>query len=95
MAGYIPWYGKKRERLATRIKELRELMAANADEDQIAKAAEFVRDAKIRSLKAARSRIPPSEKRVKQVDKLGREVQQWVTLPIADILSSINASQSK
>ena len=61
MSNYIPWYGKKRESLHKREKELAALFRTSATAGNLSEAAEEVRLAKIRALKSKRAQLAPSE----------------------------------
>jgi hypothetical protein len=59
MSNYIPWYGKKRERLARRENDLHRVLLRVGSEEEVTRAAEEVRAARIRVLKAERARVRP------------------------------------
>jgi hypothetical protein len=62
MASYLPWYGKKRQHLAEYEREFVAFLQTGATDSRLAKAAEKVRAAQVRALKAKRAQLPPSEK---------------------------------
>jgi hypothetical protein len=61
MSNYVPWYGKKRVTLARRERDLIRLLARGGDGDAVDRAAEAVREAKVRWLNAERARIRPCD----------------------------------
>jgi hypothetical protein len=86
MASYVPWYGKKREQLAKHEREFVALLQNTADTRKLRKAAEIVRAAQVRALKAQLARLPASEKSADVIANLEREIQFWLELPLAAIL---------
>ena len=61
MAGYIPHYQKKQEILAAKEEKLRRLLAQQAAEPLLLKAAEVVRDARIIALRAKQAQLSPQD----------------------------------
>jgi len=80
MANYIPWYGKKRERLAEHERAFLPLLQNETDVKQLREAADTVRLAQVRALKAKRAQLPPSEKYAVAIANLDREIQFWLAL---------------
>jgi hypothetical protein len=58
MAGYIPYHGKKRERLKRQEDALRRLIRRGASRDKLLKAALEVRDCRIRVLRVKQATNP-------------------------------------
>jgi hypothetical protein len=50
MAGYVPWYGKKREGLKRREEDLVRILGRGEGREAVERAAEGVRAARIRAL---------------------------------------------
>jgi hypothetical protein len=86
MANYIPWYGKKRARLADREHEFAALLLQETNETRLAEGAESVRAAQIRALKARRAQLAPAEKNAESVENLDHEIQSWLGLTGAEII---------
>ncbi len=86
MAGYIPWYGKKRQRLKQVEKEFIELLHQVRDPSVLAEAAEELRAAHIRALKARRDYLAPCEKNATAFQNRAREIEQWTNLPVQAII---------
>lgn len=93
MASYLPWYGKKRERLSVHEREFVALLQNEMDESRLANGAEAVRVAQIRALKAKRAKLPPSEKNATAVANLDREIQCWLALTIHDVIERYRTGQ--
>ena len=93
MAGYIPWFGKKLGGLAEREREFASLLAKSAGEEVLANAAEAVRAAQIRALRAKRSQLPPSEKNAIAVSNLGQEIDFWQALSVADVIEGYRSGK--
>jgi hypothetical protein len=88
MAGYVPWYRKKIERLARVQRELVDLLREGADLEQVVRAAEEVRRAKVRVLKAERARIPPAAgPRATRLVRIDDEIRHWLTLSVQTIIA--------
>jgi hypothetical protein len=81
MAGYIAWYGKKRDLLTGHEETLVALLQRGADTPRVAEAAEE-RAAQVRALKAKRAELKPSEKNAVAVANLDHEIEFWLALPI-------------
>jgi len=88
MANYIPWYGKKRARLVAHEQRFIAVLQSNADGDEIAEAAEEVRAAKIRALKAKRAQLPPAEISLAKVEELNGEIERWLSMPTEAIVEA-------
>jgi hypothetical protein len=91
MAGYVPWYGKKRDRLDRRVEELRSILDQGGGEQEVVDAVEEVRASRIRFLKSERARIPPCGLHDVRLAQLDREIQRWRAVPIDGILADYAA----
>jgi hypothetical protein len=86
MANYIPYYGKKRYRLAVHESEFAALLRTETNVSRLGDAAEKVRAAHVRALKAIRAQLPPSETHAVAVEKLDREIQFWIAVSAAEVI---------
>lgn len=86
MAGYIPWYGKKRRRLGTCEREFCALLQSQTDRSKLADAADEVRAAHVRVLKSRRAELAPSETNTIAVENLDREIALWLELSAEQII---------
>jgi len=86
MASYVPWYGKKREQLAKHEHELMLFLQKGTEMSKVLKAAEIVRAAEVRALKARIAQLPASEKSAGTIVDLEHEIQVWMQLPVAAII---------
>ena len=77
MASFIPWYGKKRSRLAERERELLDVLRSNAGDARIANAVETIRIAHIRALKEKRQKFAPSEKSATVYEDIDQAIRWW------------------
>lgn len=87
MACYIPWYGKKKARLA----EVEEIFIAiledTTDLKKLKEVAEKVRIAHVRALKAKRAQLPPTEKAADAIEAIDHEMQFWNMLNADQIVA--------
>ena len=86
MASYLPWYGKKRARLAECERTFLSLFHKGTDPKRLRQAAETVRLAQGRALKARRAQFPPSEKAAVAIANLDREIQFWQNLTADQVI---------
>ena len=86
MAGYIPWYGKKRARLKKVEQDLISLLRQPTHSSAIAEAAEKLRAAQIRALKARRDYLAPSEKNTVAFQNRDREIAEWKNRSAEEII---------
>jgi hypothetical protein len=79
MSNYLPHYAKKKQILEKRERELRHALKNNLGEAQITRAAERVRDAKIRTIESALAQIAPSldVRFERQREQLKVEIERW------------------
>jgi hypothetical protein len=87
MANYVPWYGKKRERLIEHERVFLSLLATDADAATTHEAAEVVRAAQVRALKSRLAQLPPSEKNAAAVGNLDREINFWLGMSPEEIVN--------
>ncbi len=86
MAGYVPWFGKKRERRRARERTFVDLLRSGADANQLNEGADAVRLAHVRELKARRAQVPPAEKNAAAVADLDRDIEFWMGLTAAEVI---------
>jgi hypothetical protein len=86
MASYVPYYGKKRYRLAVHEREFAALLRTAASAPRLATGAERVRAAQVCALKAMRAKFPPSEANAVAVQNLDRQIQFWLALHTEEII---------
>ena len=95
MAGYIPWYGKKREHLMEHEREFVALLQSGADSLKVAEGAEEVRALQVRALKSTRAELPPSERNATAVANLEREIAFWLALSVEEIIDGYRTLKLK
>ena len=61
MAGYVPWYGKKRACLVEHEKKFATLLQTTTEPDRLAEGAEIIRAAHVRALRASKACLAPKE----------------------------------
>src|SRR3954462_3802483 len=86
MASFIPYYGKKRSRLAEREREFLEVLHSDASETRVAETAETVRIAHVRALKEKRQKFAPSEKNSALYGRIVQAIRWWMDLPTDAII---------
>lgn len=87
MANYIPWYGKKKARLAEVEDAFIATLKNATDAKKLNEVADKVRLAHVRALKARRAQLPPTEKAVVAIEVLGRQIQFWMMLNAEQIIA--------
>jgi hypothetical protein len=90
VAGYVPFHMKKRYALAAKEQRLRRLLQSGTAEEKVVRAAEAVRAARVRVLRAVRAQIPANGKNDSQIAKLDDKISAVLALPIAAILAESN-----
>src|SRR5439155_9529633 len=95
MARYIPWFGKKRENLAERERELTALLENETDRAKLAKKADEVRADQVSALKSKRGQLAPSEKNAIAVAHLNREIKFWLDLTVEEIIEGYRTGALK
>jgi hypothetical protein len=93
MATYIAWYGKKLEGLAQHEREFIDLLHSEPDATRLAEAAEEVRAAQIRALKAKRAQLVPSERNTRGFKNLEREIAFWLHVPVQTIIDGYRSEK--
>lgn len=83
---YIPHYTKKKQILVRSEEALRRLIRSNATEEKLITAAENVRDARIRVLRAQRATIVPTGDAQERYKKIDARIQRIAQTPTAVIL---------
>jgi len=93
MAGYIAWYGKKREALAEREKELIAALQVDSSDAALAELAEDVRAAQVRALRSKRAELRPFERNAKAFANLDREIAYWLGLSAEAIIAGYRSGK--
>lgn len=86
MASYIPWFGKKRAALAEHEQNLREAIESKVAPALLAKAAEEVRNAHLRALRARLAQLAPCGKNAVANRNILREMETWRQLSTEQII---------
>jgi hypothetical protein len=86
VTNYIPHYTKKRQILARRENALRRLISSGSPIKKLFDAAEAVRDARIRVLRAQRALIVPINDAQKDFNIIDARIQEIKDAPIEAIL---------
>jgi hypothetical protein len=81
MAGYVPWYGKKRAALAYREDKLLRVLRRGGPSEEAARAAEEVRASRIRWLRSERSRLPCNGLHSERIRKYDEQIQACESEP--------------
>lgn len=87
MSNYIPHYTKKKQILRRKEDFLRRLVSKNASQECILAAAEEVRDARIRVVRAQRATIPQTGDGQVQNNKLDARIQGIAATPLETIVA--------
>lgn len=88
MSNYIPWYGKKRANLARKERDLIRILARGGTEDAVLRAAEDVREARVRWLNAERARIPPCDgPHAARSQAIDNHLRRCLSLPVDEIIA--------
>lgn len=80
------WQGKKREQLAKIERQFRALLQTEKNQLKLADAADQIRAAQIRVLKARRAKLVPSERNAIAVAHRDREIAYWLGLTAGQII---------
>ena len=95
MSNYIPWYGKKRANLARRERDLIRILARAGNEDAVLRAAEDVREARVRWLNAEHARIPPCDgPHAAKVRAIDDHIHRYLFLPVEEIIAECRQERS-
>lgn len=96
MASYVPYHGKKRDRLRRKQADLQRLVERGAPHEQLLKAAAEVRDSLVRALRASRSRIPERTAEERELFlRFGERIQRLQAQPVEDVLASFLRESGK
>lgn len=87
MTNYIPHYTKKKQILGRKESTLKRLISSNASSDKLVAAAEDVRDARVRVLRAHRATVVPKDDAQTLYDKIDRRIKSILETPIKSILA--------
>lgn len=89
MSNYVPWYGKKKQHVEQREDELLRLLAKVGMEKAVTRAAEELREARVRALKSDRSRIEPCDRgdNAERRQRLDEQISRCSAQPIEEILA--------
>lgn len=93
MSNYIPWLGKKRQQLAIREGELLEALTSETNMSKLKEAAERVRAAQVRAIKAKRAQLPPWEKNAIAAANLDSEVRFWLSISCDQIIEGYRSGK--
>jgi hypothetical protein len=90
MSNYVPWYGKKRAGFKRREQELLRMLGSSERPEAIERAAQEVREARIRALKSDRARVPPcgrddNDERLRQFDE---RIDYWASRSVEQIVAA-------
>ena len=95
MSNYIPHYTKKKQVLARKELALERLIARGEPRQKVVAAAEEVRDARIRVLRARRATIVPRGDADTQFQKLDDRIQQLLSTSLDSILAEFGLSKAE
>ena len=88
MANYVAHYTKKLQTLARKKLALKRLLSGQWTEEEIAIAAEEVRESQIRVLEAKKAQIAPCEANVHRIHSIDLEIEECKCLDIAEIVKA-------
>jgi hypothetical protein len=88
MANYLANYRKKLEALARKKHDLRRLVQRGGTDQQIAMAAEAVRESQVRALEAKLAQIPACEANDDRIRGLQADIELCRSRPVGDIIAS-------
>jgi hypothetical protein len=94
MTNYIPHYTKKKQILARKEQKLRCLLEQSADLQKLITAAEGIRDARIRVLRAKRATIPPEGTAQVAFDRIDQEIDCLLSTAPQIILAEFGYSSN-
>ena len=87
MTNYVPHYSKKKQILARKEEALRRLISTCATSEKLLRAAEMVRDARVRVLLAQRATIRPIDDAQKLYDQIDDRILIIEATSLDSILS--------
>jgi hypothetical protein len=88
MANYVAHYRKKLYTLARKKLDLSRLLRGDATEEEVAMAAEAVRESQIRILEAKRAQIPPCEENAERLRSIDEDISSCERMSTAEIIAS-------
>lgn len=88
MANYVAHYTKKLQTLARKRLDLKRLLSGKCTEEQVAIAAEEVRESQIRVLEAKKAQIPPCETNAHRIYSIDLEIENSKCLSVAEIVEA-------
>jgi hypothetical protein len=89
---YIPHYTKKKQILARKQHRLRRLIERRVTPQKLISAADAIREARIRVLRAQRATIPPKGDAHVLFDKIDRKIDALLKMTPQDILAHFECS---
>ena len=95
MTNYIPHYTKKKQILGRKEDALRRLINSQSPDDKLIAAAEDVRDARIRVLRAQCATIVPKDDACKRYEKIDARIQIIAETSIAIILTEFGYTSNR
>jgi hypothetical protein len=88
MANYVAHYSKKLQTLARKKLALKRLLGGPNTEEQVAIAAEAVRNSQIRALETKKAQIPPSEDNANQIHAIEVEIETCNRQSLSEIVAA-------
>ena len=88
MANYVAHYTKKLQTLARKKLCLKRLLGGRWTEEEVAIAAEEIRESQIRVLEAKKSQIAPCEANATRIHSLDLEIEKCKCLSVAEIVEA-------
>jgi hypothetical protein len=88
MANYVAHYTKKLQTLTRKKLDLKRLLSGQWTEEEVAIAAEEVRESQIRVLEAKKAQIPPCEANAQRIHSIDKEIEECKCLDVAEIVKA-------
>jgi hypothetical protein len=88
MANYVAHYRKKLQTLARKKLALKRLLGGKWTEEEVAIAAEAIRESQIRALEAKKAQIPPCEGNAHRIHSIDLEIEKCKRLRVAEIVAA-------
>jgi hypothetical protein len=95
MANYVAHYRKKLYSLARKKLDLNRLLERHATEQEVAMAAEAVRESQLRALEAERAQVPPREANASRLRAIDEGIASCQRLTVSDIIASCQMAHAK
>ncbi len=92
MTNYIPHYTKKKQILGRKESALKRLISSGAPSGKLIAAAEDVRDARIRVLRAQRATVVPKDDAHMIYERIDRRIRSILEVPIESILAEFGCA---